>query len=128
MAAMVPPSTDPALMMTLGPPTMLMARVPPALIVPVLVLVTEPPACSLIARPTPAKMRPELTTAPTPPAMSTPPDGLDMTAPKALVTVPPADRPTPVDASSIWPKLFTMVGLVAPAIPTPVALIVPVSG
>ena len=58
--------------------------------------------------------------------MSTPLDELEMTAPKALVTVPPADRPMPVDASRIWPKLFTVVGLVAPATPTPVALIVPV--
>jgi hypothetical protein len=49
-----------------------------------------------------------------------------MTAPASFVTVPPADRPIPVDASRIWPELFTTVGLTAPATPTPSALIVPV--
>src|SRR6476660_4155951 len=71
-------------------------------------------------------MLPELTTVPTPPEMSMPLDWLLMTAPASLVTVPPADRPIPVDASRIWPELFTTVGLVALATPTPFALIVPV--
>src|SRR5580704_3224030 len=71
-------------------------------------------------------MLPELTTVPSPPEMSTPLDEVEMTASKALVTVPPADRPMPVDAFRIWPKLFTVVGLLAPATPTPVALIMPV--
>jgi hypothetical protein len=48
MAAVTPPLTEPALTMVLGPPKTKMARVPPSweVIVPVLVLVTEPPACS----------------------------------------------------------------------------------
>src|SRR5262249_54044805 len=42
---------------------------------------------------------------------------LEMTAPEPLVTVPPADRPMPVDVPRIWPKLFTVVGLTSPATP-----------
>src|SRR5271170_4671647 len=71
-------------------------------------------------------MLPELTTVPTPPEMSTPLDVLEMSPPTPLVTVPPADRPIAVDASVLWPKLFTIVGLVSPATPTPVARIVPI--
>ena len=48
MAAVMPSLMEPALTMVLGPPKMKMAREPtlPEVIVPVLVLVTEPPACS----------------------------------------------------------------------------------
>ena len=50
----------------------------------------------------------------------------EITAPASLLTLPPAVRPTAVDASMIWPELCTVVELVAPATPTPDALITPV--